>query len=141
MGAVTIRRANNDDSSRIGELRSMLHASMKSFRGGELLWNEKHQSPDMHRTTVYVAEIDDYVIGYMVLAIRVDQMEIFEVFVDSDMRSIGAGDALVHAAIEAATAESVTALVADALPGDRDGKNLFERAGLISQRLIMRRET
>jgi hypothetical protein len=47
---------------------------------------------------------------------------------------------MMAAAIAVAQDQRVSALRAEALPGDRDTKNLFERAGLISQRLMMRKQ-
>ena len=59
---------------------------------------------------------------------------------DAESRGIGAGDSMIAAAIAVAQDQRVSALRAEALPGDRDTKNLFERAGLISQRLMMRKQ-
>ena len=140
MSAVVVRTALNEDSPRIAELRESLRRTMHDFRGGALLWEERHNYPDMNNTTVYVAELCGYVVGFMVLCLRGSEIEIFEVHVDADSRGIGAGDAMISAAIAVAQDQRVVALRAEALPGDRDTKNLFERAGLISQRLIMRKQ-
>ena len=140
MSLVTVRQATNEDSVRISELRASLRAEIFRFRGGSLLWEDKHELPDMNQTMVYVADVGDYVIGFMVLALRGDLLEVFEIHVDTECRGVGAGDAMVGKAMELARDNSATALIADALPGDRDTKNLFERSGLISQRLQMRRE-
>lgn len=140
MAAVSVRAATNNDSARIGELRSSLQATMLSLRGGSLLWQERHASPDMHRSMIFVAEVGGYVVGFLLCVMREADMEIFEVHVEETARGLGAGDALVAFAIEAARNEGARSVTADALPGDRDTKNLFERAGLISQRLLMRKD-
>ena len=139
MSAVSVRAANNDDFARIGELRESLRSTMLTFRGGQSLWEERHVTPDMHRSMIFVAEVSDYVVGYLLAIMRGTDLEIFEVHVDAEFRGIGAGDSLVAHAVASATNDGATSVVADALPGDRDTKNLFERAGLVSQRLTMRR--
>jgi len=140
MSAIVVRTALNEDSPRIAELRDSLRMTMQDFRGGSLLWEERHNHPDMNNTTVYVAELRGYVVGFMVLCLRGSEIEIFEVHVDADSRGIGAGDAMISAAVAVAQDQRAVALRAEALPGDRDTKNLFERAGLISQRLMMRKQ-
>jgi len=140
MSAVVVRTALNEDSPRIAELRESLRQTIQEYRGGSLLWEERHVRPDMNNTTVYVADLKGYVVGFMVLCLRESEIEIFEVHVDSGFRGIGAGDALIEAAIAVAIDQGASALRAEALPGDRDTKNLFERAGLISQRLMMRKQ-
>ena len=140
MSAVVVRTALNEDSPRIAELRESLRQTILEFRGGPLLWDERHKKPDMNNTTVYVADLNGYVVGFMVLGLRDSEIEIFEVHVDAESRGIGAGDAMMAAAFAVAQDQRVSALRAEALPGDRDTKNLFERAGLISQRLMMRKQ-
>ena len=140
MSAVSVRTATNSDSSRIGVLRQSLQKTMSKLRGGDLLWQERHATPEMHRSMVFVAEISGYVVGFLLATMRDDVMEIFEVHVDESARGVGAGDALVAFAVDAARIDGANSVIADALPGDRDTKNLFERAGLISQRLMMRKE-
>ena len=139
MSAITVRAASNEDSARIGALRQSLQAAVSQMRGGDLLWNEKHAQPDMHRSMVFVAEISGYVVGYLLAVMRESEVEIFEVHVDEDARGVGVGDALLSHALRSAQTEGASSVIADALPGDRATKNLFERAGLISQRLIMRK--
>ena len=138
MSAITVRAAPNDDSARIGALRQSLQTAMSQMRGGELLWHDKHAQPDLHRSMIFVAEIADYVVGYLLAVMRDSEVEIFEIHADA--RSVGVGDSLLSHALLAARSEGASSVVADALPGDRDTKNLFERAGLVSQRLMMRKE-
>jgi GNAT superfamily N-acetyltransferase len=61
---------------------------------------------------------------------RIDQ-----VFVTPDARELGFGDTLVEVATDAARAAGATVIEGEALPGDRETKNLYERAG-ITARLI-----
>ncbi len=62
-------------------------------------------------------------------------MEVDEVFVLEQAREVGFGDALVAEIQRLARERGAKRLEAEALPGDRDTKNLWERAG-ITARLI-----
>ena len=61
---------------------------------------------------------------------RVDQ-----VYVTPEAREVGFGDALLAAAADEALGAGASVLEGEALPGDRETKNLYERAG-ITARLI-----
>ena len=52
--------------------------------------------------------------------------------VDADL-----GDALLAAAIERGAARGATRIEAEALPGDRDTKNLYERAAITAKRITL----
>ncbi|MDQ3469146.1 MAG: GNAT family N-acetyltransferase, partial [Actinomycetota bacterium] len=58
-----------------------------------------------------------------------------QVFVAVGARELGFGDALLAMATELARSRNVAVLEGHALPGDRQTKNLYERAG-ITARLI-----
>ena len=64
-----------------------------------------------------------------------DVAHVDQVFVTPAARELGFGDALLEAAVAAAREEGARVLEGHALPGDRDTKNLYERAG-ITARLI-----
>jgi GNAT superfamily N-acetyltransferase len=57
------------------------------------------------------------------------------VYVTPDARELGFGDALLDLATESAREAGASFLEGHALPGDRDTKNLYERAG-VTARLI-----
>jgi GNAT superfamily N-acetyltransferase len=62
--------------------------------------------------------------------VRVDQ-----VYVAPDARELGFGDALVAAAMQWGREVGAELFEAETLPGDRNLKNLYERAG-VTARLI-----
>ena len=64
-----------------------------------------------------------------------DLVLIDEVYVSPEARELGFGDELLAIAIAAARERGARTLDALALPGDRNTKNLYERAG-IKARLI-----
>jgi GNAT superfamily N-acetyltransferase len=90
---------------------------------------------------VWVATIDDVVVGYLHLDVSADASTatVRQVYVQPEARELGLGDALLETAMHHARAAGCTALEAVALPGDRDTKNLYERAGVTARLLVMRR--
>lgn len=82
-----------------------------------------------------MATIDDVVVGYLILSTIGDLARIEDVYVHPEARELGFGDALLDAALGAARASGARLFEAEALPGDRETKNLYERAG-IKARLI-----
>lgn len=120
-------------------------------RGGQQ-WLDEHPLPTATEWArrladpqwrVLVAGVDEAVLGMLSLHLGrsvgggalVDQ-----VFVADGAREIGLGDGLVAAALDAARSAGATAVEALALPGDRETKNLFERAGLVARLIVVRRE-
>lgn len=61
------------------------------------------------------------------------------VFVVEQARQLGFGDALLAAAMELAVSNHCVAIEANALPGDRETKNLYERAGIKARNIIVSR--
>ena len=74
---------------------------------------------------------DDYPFGFLIaewVAIyEKKSLDIREVFVDSEMRSVGIGEAMMLALLDQADKSAAFSIVARALPGDRELKNFFER--------------
>ena len=60
-------------------------------------------------------------------------LDIREVFVDSEMRSVGIGEAMMSSLFEQANESNTFSIVARALPGDRELKNFFERFKLTAR--------
>jgi GNAT superfamily N-acetyltransferase len=83
----------------------------------------------------WVAHIDEVVVGYLVADFVGDLVRIDEVYVTPEARELGFGDELLATAILGARHRGSRTLDGEALPGDRNTKNLYERAG-IKARLI-----
>ena len=77
----------------------------------------------------------EVVVGYLVLDIDGAIARVDQVYVTPGARDLGFGDALLELATEVARSAQVAVLEGQALPGDRNTKNLYERAG-ITARLI-----
>ena len=132
-----VREFTAADEVALDELAARARESIREARGGAR-WIETHPLPNWNDpdVVVLVADLDGVVIGYLVARMGSDQvMEVDEVFVLEQAREVGFGDALVAEILRLARQRGAKRLEAEALPGDRDTKNLWERAG-ITARLI-----
>ena len=55
----------------------------------------------------------------------------------ANLGHFGFGDALLESAVEAGRAAGCVVIEGEALPGDRDLKNLYERAGITARLIIV----
>ncbi len=132
-----VREFTAADEVALDELAALARESIREARGGAR-WIETHPLPNWNdpEALALVADLDGVVIGYLVARMGSDQvMEVDEVFVLEQAREVGFGDALVAEILRLARERGAKRLEAEALPGDRDTKNLWERAG-ITARLI-----
>ena len=135
-----VRPATRDDVDQLRALEGEARAALVGQRGGDR-WLETHaeRGPAWDAAVlagaVSVAVIGDVVVGYLVASQAGQVASIDEVYVTGEAREVGFGDALVEAATAAARAAGCAAIEGEALPGDRETKNLYERAG-ITARLI-----
>jgi GNAT superfamily N-acetyltransferase len=91
---------------------------------------------------VWTGTIDDAVIGYAVARVEplrtgVNLGVIEDIYVETEGRAIGVGEALMGAALEWFSAEGCKGVDAYALPGDRHTKNFFEGSGFSARLLVM----
>jgi GNAT superfamily N-acetyltransferase len=134
----TIRPAVADDVGQLVVVEHDARADLQVQRGGGR-WLETHPergaawADDLGGT--FVAHIGEVVVGYIVVTADSEVATIDEVYVMPDARELGFGDALLAAALEHARSRGASLLEGEALPGDRETKNLYERAG-IKARLI-----
>lgn len=146
----TVRPANRDDAGEIAWLEEIARASLADQRGGDrwLATHPPHRGRPGTGAAAWVATIDVVVVGYLVCSFEREPDQpgatgsatptlarVLDVFVHPDARDVGFGDELLAAAIDAARDAGAPLLEAEALPGDRATKNLYERAG-IKARLI-----
>ena len=148
MTVEAVRRAVVADVSAIAELERAARAGIADARGGAAAlaetpphddWAAVLVDPTRH---VFVATIDDVVLGYLELVLPTTgglggTWLVRQVYVDPGARELGLGDDLLGAAIDAARVGGGAAIESWALPGDRDTKNLFERAGVTARKLIV----
>jgi GNAT superfamily N-acetyltransferase len=91
---------------------------------------------------LFAGTIDDSIIGYAV--VRAEKLRtgdtlgvISDLFVESEARSVGVGEAMMEAILEWCRERGCNAVDAYALPGDRHTKNFFEESGFTARLLVM----
>ena len=132
-----VRELAAADEAVVRELAEVARESIREARGGAR-WIETHPLPDWTNPdlSVLVADLDGVVVGYLVGRLSSgDVLMVDEVFVLEEARELGFGDALVEEIQQIGRRRGARRMEAEALPGDRDTKNLWERAG-ITARLI-----
>ena len=145
-----VRRARGDDAGALAELEAEARTALVDARGGAR-WLEEHPAVGSGWATavetgaVFVAVLSEsggggaegveLLVGYLVLILDGNVARIDQVFVAPGARELGFGDTLVEVATDAARAAGARVIEGQALPGDRETKNLYERAG-ITARLI-----
>jgi GNAT superfamily N-acetyltransferase len=146
-----VRRAVPDDGGSLEQLEAEARAAVAVTRGGER-WLATHPPigagwpAAIAERGVFVATVDadeaPVPVGFLVAAIRDDAerlVVIEQVYVHPDARELGFGDALVAAAADYGRDAGATIIEAETLPGDRDIKNLYERAGITARLIVVSR--
>lgn len=136
-----VRPAVLADRDALVWLEDTARHGLLSQRGGDL-WLERHpaQSPDWAAVAsgdVLVATIDEVVVGYLRFTVRNRVVTVEDVFVHHGAREVGCGDALLARAVEVGVERGARRIEAEALPGDRETKNLYERAGITAKRITV----
>jgi GNAT superfamily N-acetyltransferase len=143
-----VRRAEPADAAALSDLERGARAELRDTRGG-VRWLDTHPAiadgwaDTIGTHAVWVATIPaddatDVVVGFLVADRAADPMpvaRIDQVYVAAEARELGFGDALVAAAMDWAREQGAELIEAETLPGDRNLKNLYERAG-VTARLI-----
>jgi ribosomal protein S18 acetylase RimI-like enzyme len=145
----TVRVAQPGDLPALSDLESEARAALRYVRGGAALlaeqpavddWSALLRRPD-RRT--WVATIDDVVVGYLELVpppAAGGAGVVRQVYVHPEAREVGFGDELLAAAIDDVRASGGSSIEGFALPGDRETKNLFERAGVTARKIIVAKD-
>jgi GNAT superfamily N-acetyltransferase len=141
-----VRDAGEHDRADLTELERVARAALVDQRGGAR-WLEEHapHGPDWSAVdgradasrgaAVLVAVLDEVPVGYLVQVADGDVVRIIDVYVRPEARELGFGDELLATGLARAREAGARWFEGAALPGDRDTKNLYERAG-ITARLI-----
>jgi GNAT superfamily N-acetyltransferase len=146
------RVAGDADIPRLVELARELRGELRAMRGGAL-WElrESRVQPIVELfekllaredAVVLVGTIDDVVVGYATMEFeRLGDGRrlavVGDLFVEPDARAVGVGEALANDLVTRAAAAGCLGVDAFALPGHRQAKNFFERAGFTARALLM----
>ncbi len=131
------------DAAEVSELESDARTALLEQRGGPAHLAERAAVGDWRAVVleagqhVWVATIDEVVVGYLQLHIAGTAAEVMQVYVHPEAREIGFGDWLLEAAVATALSLGCTVLEGTALPGDRQTKNLYERAGIKARKITV----
>ena len=132
-----------DDVPTVAQLEAEARAALLDQRGGPAhlaerpaagSWSELLAGAGQH---VWVATIDEVVVGYLQLVVCEAAAEVWQVYVHPEARELGFGDWMLEAAMACARDAGCTVLEGTALPGDRDTKNLYERAGIKARKITV----
>jgi len=135
-----VRPAEPGDVSQLAWLEAEARAALVDQRGGNR-WLATHPSrkddwPSVVAADhVVVAHIGAVLVGYLVLVVTGELAVADDVYVTPEARELGFGDGLLAAALDHARTAGCSLFEGSSLPGDRNTKNLYERAG-ITARLI-----
>jgi ribosomal protein S18 acetylase RimI-like enzyme len=140
-----VRAATAADALALAELEREARDALVEARGGPQLLAEQPPVGEWASVLVdpgarvWIAAIDDVIVGYLQLQLPPPGGAgvVTQVFVLEDAREIGFGDELLAEAIAATRAAGGTAIESFALPGDRETKNLYERAGVTARKIIV----
>ena len=140
---VIVRAARAADFEQCVAIDSVARRDLIGQRGGEA-WLAEHEalaSDTDWWPHSFVAEIDDVIVGFLVGGVddtsRGRVFRVDRVYVLAEARELGCGDDLLAAAMGRAVESECSFLEAVALPGDRDTKNLYERAGVTARSITV----
>ena len=137
------RPATDDDAPRIAELMAAAIDELRPTRGGDVYaTRDSRPTPPPVGEGTWVGTIDDVVVGF--IAGRVEELRdgrklgvVDEVFVESEARSVGVGEAMLGEVLAWFTGQGCFGVDAHALPGNRATKNFFEENGFSARLLVM----
>lgn len=138
-----VRRAEPADAAQLQQLEVEARHHLIDQRGGAALLAEQPPLGDWapaiedHARWIGVADLDGFVVGYLELALNGEIALVRQVYVQPEARELGFDDGLLDAARREAQRHGSSVLEGFALPGDRDTKNLFERAGITARKIIV----
>lgn len=145
----TVRKACREDAADLAALEHQARGGVVEVRGGAALLAEQPAVGDRaawesvlddRRRAVWVATIDEVPVGLLELLLPEGiggTGVVRQVFVHPEARELGFGDDLLAEATAATVRAGGAVIESWALPGDRDTKNLFERAGMTARKLIV----
>ncbi len=135
-----VRRAHPHEREQVVALDAEARTALADQRGGPAWLAEHPPIAELDDAQLLVATIDGVVAGFLRLDLEAgDVARVERVYVTPQARGIGFGDELLEHAVELAREHGAVAIEGEALPGDRETKNLYERAGITARKIIVYR--
>jgi len=138
-----VRPATATDAPALAQLEAEARQALVEQRGGLQHLAERPAVDDWPTllgatdAAVFVGSLDAVVVAYLEIAYVGDLAVVRQAYVDPDARELGLGDGMLAAAMDTARARGCTAIEGTALPGDRNTKNLYERAGITARKITV----
>ncbi len=135
----TVRTAQIHDLAELNRLENEAREALIAARGGaRLLEMLPLRSNHWFEAgiEVLVADLDGLCVGYLV-GVPGEIWKVEIVYVMPQAREVGFGDALLEMAMDSARGSGARRFEAIALPGDRETKNLYERAGVTAKAITV----
>lgn len=129
---VFVREAVESDRDVIDRHRVESTSESAQYRGSI------DQPGELTHTRSFVGGFGETVFGSITIGqLSSHRWHVSHVFVEPPAREVGIGDALLQHVLHTLAAAGATWISAQALPGDRSMKNLFERHGLVAQTITV----
>ena len=138
----TVRAATDADIPQLQLLEAEARAALDGQRGGARWLAENADVGHgwaglLEAEDVVVGHIDDVVISFLTANLGTDGiLRIARVWVTPMARELGFGDEMLAWAIARGKAAGAVGVEGQALPGDRQTKNLWERAGIVARLIV-----
>jgi ribosomal protein S18 acetylase RimI-like enzyme len=152
------RLATIDDLSRLEGLIADAHADLAKSRGGELwlrgvgvdtqpidaIAADVRASADDGDRLVVVGTTEQVVVGFATAKIAAlgdgGRLGVIDaLYVEPEAREIGVGEAMMDLVVTWAREHGCEGIDATVMPGNREGKNFFERFGLVARAIVVHR--
>ncbi len=138
-----VRPATAADAPALAQLEREARGALADQRGGPQQLAEQPAVGDwvemLGQTDhdVFVGSIDDVILGFLEVEYAGDVAIVRQAYVEPEARELGLGDGMLAAAMDTARRRGCTAVEGTALPGDRNTKNLYERAGVTARKITV----
>jgi ribosomal protein S18 acetylase RimI-like enzyme len=152
------RLATIDDLSRLEVLITEARAEVAKSRGGELWLRRKgvetpssdalaaavRASADDSDRLIVVGTTEQIVVGFATVGIGAlddgGRLAVLDaLYVEPDAREIGVGEAMMELVVGWARERRCEGIDSTVMPGNRAGKNFFERFGLVARAIVVHR--
>lgn len=131
----SIRFVNSQDDATIADLERAATAELHTYRGATEFLREIPDRTDDN--IVVVLEHSGNIVAFTSMTVVGDVAVVERIYVMPHARQLGAGATLIDFVSNHARQLNCTRLESYALPGDRQTKNLFERAGMKARLLTV----